>query len=101
MAPCELCPHEDSHEPTTVSWGAQSLAVGDEVHAVTSEGTWLVAPTLVLHYVTAHDYLPPPVEFALNAWRRNEKENRESLANLREAGFDPTESLREFGISPH
>jgi hypothetical protein len=58
---CDLCPHEDSHEPTTVSWGAQSLAIGDaEVHAVTSEGTWLVAPTLVLHYVTAHDYLPPP-----------------------------------------
>ena len=66
---CELCPHNDSREATTVSWGAQSLAVGDaEIRTVTNEGTWLVAPTLVLHYVTAHDYLPPPefVEATLN-----------------------------------
>jgi len=40
------------------------------------------------------------VEIALNAWRRNEKEYQESLANLREMGLDPSETLREFGINP-
>jgi hypothetical protein len=40
------------------------------------------------------------VEIALNAWRRNEKDYRESLANLREMGLDPSETLREFGINP-
>jgi hypothetical protein len=40
------------------------------------------------------------IEITLNAWRRNEKEYGESLANLREMGFDPTEALREFGIKP-
>jgi hypothetical protein len=40
------------------------------------------------------------VEIALNAWRRNEKEYQESLANLREMGIDPSETLREFGINP-
>ena len=40
------------------------------------------------------------VEITLNAWRRNETEYQESLASLREIGFDPTETLREFGINP-
>jgi hypothetical protein len=40
------------------------------------------------------------VEITLNAWRRNEKEYQESLTNLREMGFDPTEDLREFGNNP-
>jgi hypothetical protein len=40
------------------------------------------------------------VGIALNAWRRNEKEYQESLANLREMGLDPSETLREFGINP-
>ena len=40
------------------------------------------------------------VEITLNAWRRNEKSYWESLANLREMGFDPTEIVREFGINP-
>jgi hypothetical protein len=40
------------------------------------------------------------VEIALNAWRRNEEEYRESLANLGEIGLDPSETLREFGINP-
>jgi hypothetical protein len=40
------------------------------------------------------------VEIALNAWRRNEKEYWESLANLRVMGIDPSETLRGFGINP-
>jgi hypothetical protein len=37
------------------------------------------------------------VEIALNAWRRNEKEYRESLANLREMGLDPSETSESSG----
>jgi hypothetical protein len=40
--------------------GGESLAVGDaEVRVIATDGTLLVAPTLVLHYVTAHRYRPP------------------------------------------
>jgi hypothetical protein len=43
-----------------VTQGDESLPVGDaEIRVVAEDGTWLVAPTLVLHYVTAHAYHPP------------------------------------------
>jgi hypothetical protein len=31
-----------------------------EIRVVASDGVWLVAPTLMLHYVTEHAYEPPP-----------------------------------------
>jgi hypothetical protein len=48
-------------EATTVVLGEESVAVGDGgIRVVASDGTWLVAPTLILHYVTEHAYEPPP-----------------------------------------
>jgi len=41
--------------------GDASLPVGDaELRVVAEDGSWPVAPTLVLHYVTAHGYRAPP-----------------------------------------
>jgi hypothetical protein len=61
---CPFCLARAASEPpapTTVERGGQSLAVGDaEIHVVAEDRTWLVAPTLVLHYVTAHACVPPP-----------------------------------------
>jgi hypothetical protein len=60
---CSFCPSgPDAHAgPTTVLCGVESLAVGDaEIRLVAHDGTWLVAPTLVLLYVTSHGYRPPP-----------------------------------------
>jgi hypothetical protein len=37
-----------------------TVAVGDsEIRVVATDGTWLVAPTLILHYVSDHAYRPP------------------------------------------
>jgi hypothetical protein len=30
-----------------------------EIHVVSSDGTIYVAPTLIVHYIKAHNYLPP------------------------------------------
>jgi len=54
------CPFCSSPVPTIVTQGDETLAVADaEIRVVAEDGTWLVAPTLVLHYVTAHAYQPP------------------------------------------
>jgi hypothetical protein len=38
-----------------------SVVVGDaDIHMMARDGTWLVAPTLVVHYVVDHAYVPPP-----------------------------------------
>ena len=48
--------------PTTVTREDAAVAVGDaEIRVVTSDGTWLIAPTMVLHYVMVHAYRPPDV----------------------------------------
>jgi hypothetical protein len=39
--------------------GASLMLGSAEVRVVAVDGTWLTAPTLVLHYVTDHGYLPP------------------------------------------
>jgi hypothetical protein len=61
---CPFCRSEAGVEPpapTTVARGGEFLPVGDaEIRVVTKDGTWLVAPTLVLHYVLEHAYRPPP-----------------------------------------
>jgi hypothetical protein len=45
----------------TVERGSDWVTVGDaEIRVGAEDGTWLVAPTLVLHYVTDHAYAPPP-----------------------------------------
>lgn len=46
---CDLCPAQEDD----AAWGDA------EVRAVAADGTRFAAPSLVLHYVTAHRYAPP------------------------------------------
>jgi hypothetical protein len=56
---CGFC--SDGGYPTIAARGSESFPLGDaEVRVVAKNGTWLVAPTLVLHYVTEHRYRPSP-----------------------------------------
>jgi hypothetical protein len=59
---CDLA-HPDGGEPgypVRVRIGEELLALGDaEVRTVSAGGEWLIAPTLVHHYVRDHHYLPP------------------------------------------
>ena len=43
-----------------MSLGGEVIALGDaEIRVIADNGTWLIAPTLVLHYVVSHRYCPP------------------------------------------
>ena len=60
---CPLCPAEARKTVggTEAVRDGESVLLGDaEIRVVATDGTWLSAPTLVLHYVTDHAYLPPP-----------------------------------------
>jgi hypothetical protein len=46
---CDIC---------TTSWRKRPQGNG-EIHVVGSDGTAYVAPTLIVHYIKAHNYLPP------------------------------------------
>lgn len=46
---CDIC---------TPSWRQRPQGNG-EIHVISSDGTTYVAPTLIVHYIKAHDYLPP------------------------------------------
>ncbi|MGK5641695.1 hypothetical protein ACSNOK_25745 [Streptomyces sp. URMC 126] len=49
-----------SGSPGTVGPEGRTAPLGGaEVRVVAADGTWLIAPDLVLHYVTDHGYLPP------------------------------------------
>jgi hypothetical protein len=52
LHPCELCPDE-------IPWDDSSRLSSAEIRAVGDDGTRYAAPTLILHYVTAHGYAPP------------------------------------------
>jgi hypothetical protein len=46
--------------PVTAQVGADEVVLGSaEVRVAAEDGTWLIAPNLVLHYVTVHGYRPP------------------------------------------
>ena len=58
---CQL-PHIGYVEPypTTVDVGGQKVSLGGaEVRVVAKSGEWMIAPDLILHYVTNHSYKPP------------------------------------------
>lgn len=61
---CPFCPRGSTSEPpypSIVEREGKSVVLGDaEIHVLAKNGTWLVAPTLVAHYVVDHAYLPPP-----------------------------------------
>lgn len=55
---CPLCPAQ--REPTTARGRGKSLSLGDsEIRVVADDGTWLIAPTPVLHNIAVHVYQPP------------------------------------------
>ncbi|HEV7629060.1 MAG TPA: hypothetical protein VGO89_21430 [Streptomyces sp.] len=46
--------------PVVAYVGGRRFSLGGaEVRVIDADGNWLIAPDLVLHYVTAHGYLPP------------------------------------------
>jgi hypothetical protein len=58
---CQL-PHIGYEEPypTTVDVGGRKVSLGGaEVRVVAKSGEWMIAPDLVLHYVSNHSYKPP------------------------------------------
>lgn len=59
--PCVFCRQLGVQEyPSTASYEGESIPLGSaEVRVVADDGTWLVAPDLVLHYVQCHEYRPP------------------------------------------
>jgi hypothetical protein len=57
--PCHRC---GASGPTglPVEIGGRRVLLGSaEVRVIAADGSWLIAPDLVYHYVTAHRYLPP------------------------------------------
>ena len=59
---CPSCKGAASHgvRGTKAVRDGESVSLGDaEIRVVGKDGTWLIAPTLVLHYVTEHAYRPP------------------------------------------
>ena len=58
---CSFCARaSDAPCPVVVTSGGESLTLGDaEIRVVAEDGSWFVAPTLVLHYVVEHGYRPP------------------------------------------
>lgn len=58
---CQL-PHIGYKEPypTTFAVGRKRVNLGSaEVRVVAKSGEWMIAPNLVLHYVSNHSYKPP------------------------------------------
>ncbi|TDC10166.1 hypothetical protein E1265_31610 [Streptomyces sp. 8K308] len=56
-------PHRlgESRQPVRIEVGGEKVLLGTaEVRVIAKTGEWLIAPTLVHHYVTRHRYLPPP-----------------------------------------
>lgn len=61
--------HKESY-PIVFSGGGQNLILGDaEVRVVAESGLWMIAPNLILHYVSEHSYRPP-AEFIEAVLRR-------------------------------
>ena len=58
---CEFCGEESPlRVPAPVERGYVSLGMG-EFHVTGADGTVYSAPSLVVHYITAHGYRPPEV----------------------------------------
>lgn len=58
---CTFEPGRDPFDPPpSIQVGDRTVQLGNgEVRVTTPDGRWLIAPTLVHHYVTAHSYRPP------------------------------------------
>jgi len=67
---CQFCPARPVGRELTRGNG--------QIRVMGKDGIWYAAPTMVYHYVTAHDYLPPPVFIQAvlkptNIWREDDK----------------------------
>jgi len=57
---CPFCNNAD-HSMLEVKWYKQSVRVGNgEIWVKGMNNLIYVAPTMIYHYMEAHDYLPPP-----------------------------------------
>ncbi|MBA2808657.1 hypothetical protein E0500_014935 [Streptomyces sp. KM273126] len=55
-------PHINNEEryPVTAEIDGQKISLGGaEVRFISTSGEWMIAPDLILHYVTDHSYRPP------------------------------------------
>jgi hypothetical protein len=57
---CELCPPGDARMyPAVERHGTRLLLGSSEIRVFGADGTLYAAPTLIYHYVTVHQYMPP------------------------------------------
>ena len=56
---CPLCRHTGG--PAELSYGGMKVRLGSANVFVPTEQYVFVAPTLVVHYIDAHEYAPPEV----------------------------------------
>ena len=54
---CELCVFTGG--PASITVGDPTILIGSSNIFVPADGVVYVAPSLVLHYIDAHEYLPP------------------------------------------
>lgn len=56
---CELCPHSVK-QPFVLTRGSENITLGSsEVRVISNGGIVFAAPSLIWHYVEAHEYCPP------------------------------------------
>ena len=70
---CNLCDADDACHPAEVVWEGEVHVVGSaEIRVIGADGVRYAAPNMILHYVSAHHYLPPTefVDAVLNRARR-------------------------------
>lgn len=81
IRPCSLC-----HETVTdIEIEGQSYILGSAEIRVIGEEDIFAAPTLIYHYVTAHNYLPPAefIDAVLNGPQPDSAEYRALIRTLR------------------
>ena len=61
--PCTFCNNFDEklgvELPIVINWNDKKLKLGSGILVIENEGKRYVFPDLIIHYISAHDYLPP------------------------------------------
>jgi len=66
---CDLCPDAPERTGTLAAWRQQGILgtwrtrtaeVGGSELCIPGHGCVYIAPSMILHYILAHDYAPPP-----------------------------------------
>jgi hypothetical protein len=89
---CEFCPDASWRDPYFHEMGNGEIRVRD------ADGTWYVAPRLVIHYVEKHRYCPPEgfISAVLNPSEIGTDEMSEEIERVRE----PEKRMRELQGGP-